>query len=84
MRAGLQELCEAGPVGESEVVGREIHVVGGVLEADAGQVGPVSRLNLPNEDVRVRPFGQRVCGKPRSTFEVAGSGQREVTTFPRV
>ena len=25
-----------------------------------------------------------VCGKPRSTFEVAGSGQREVTTFPRV
>jgi cytosine deaminase len=26
----------------------------------------------------------RVCGKPRSTFEVAGSGQREVTTFPRV
>ena len=27
---------------------------------------------------------QRVCGKPRSTFEVAGSGQREVTTLPRV
>ena len=26
----------------------------------------------------------RVCGKPRSTFEVAGSGQREVTTFERV
>ena len=27
---------------------------------------------------------QRVCGKPRSTFDVAGSGQREVTTLPRV
>ena len=23
--------------------------------------------------------GQRVCGKPRSTLDVAGSGQREVT-----
>src|SRR5262245_3772642 len=28
--------------------------------------------------------GYRVCGNPRSTFEVAGSGQREVTTFERV
>ncbi len=28
--------------------------------------------------------GQRVRGKPRSTWEVAGSGQREVTTLPRV
>ena len=27
---------------------------------------------------------QRVCGKPRSTDEVAGSGQRDVTTFERV
>ena len=27
---------------------------------------------------------QRVCGKPRSTLEVAGSGQRAVTTLPRV
>jgi hypothetical protein len=27
---------------------------------------------------------QRVCGKPRSTCDVAGSGQREVTTLPRV
>ncbi len=26
----------------------------------------------------------RVCGKPRSTFDVAGSGQRDVTTLPRV
>jgi hypothetical protein len=26
----------------------------------------------------------RVCGKPRSTFDVAGSGQRDVTTFERV
>ncbi len=28
--------------------------------------------------------GQRVRGKPRSTLEVAGSGQRWVTTLPRV
>jgi len=27
---------------------------------------------------------QRVCGKPRSTLLVAGSGQRLVTTLPRV
>ena len=26
----------------------------------------------------------RVCGNPRSTLLVAGSGQREVTTLPRV
>jgi hypothetical protein len=26
----------------------------------------------------------RVCGKPRSTFDVAGSGHRDVTTFERV
>ena len=26
----------------------------------------------------------RVCGKPRSTRDVAGSGQRDVTTLPRV
>ena len=26
----------------------------------------------------------RVWGNPRSTFDVAGSGQREVTTLPRV
>ena len=25
-----------------------------------------------------------VCGKPRSTFDVAGSGHRDVTTLPRV
>jgi hypothetical protein len=27
---------------------------------------------------------QRWVGKPRSIFDVAGSGQREVTTLPRV
>jgi len=27
---------------------------------------------------------QRVCGNPRSIDEVAGSGQRDVTTFDRV
>ncbi len=30
------------------------------------------------------PSIQRVCGNPRSTFEVAGSGHRDVTTLPRV
>ena len=30
------------------------------------------------------PVCQRVRGKPRSTLEVAGSGQRCVTTLPRV
>ena len=33
---------------------------------------------------RLRPQGQRVRGKPRSTLEVPGSGQREVMTFERV
>ena len=28
--------------------------------------------------------GHRVRGKPRSTLDVDGSGQREVTTLPRV
>ena len=35
------------------------------------------------EWVHVSPF-HRVRGKPRSTVEVAGSGQRDVTTLPRV
>ena len=30
------------------------------------------------------PHRYLVCGKPRSTFEVAGSGHRDVTTFERV
>ena len=33
---------------------------------------------------RRRPGSQRVCGNPRSTLLVDGSGQRDVTTFPRV
>ena len=28
--------------------------------------------------------GYLVCGNPRSTLLVEGSGQRDVTTFPRV
>ena len=32
----------------------------------------------------LRDAGQRVCGNPRSTLLVAGSGHREVTTLPRV
>ena len=43
--------------------------------------GPVQLLRAIEER---DPDVQRVCGKPRSTFEVAGSGQREVTTLPRV
>src|SRR3954449_1399610 len=37
-------------------------------------------------DVRDREddLDQRVCGKPRSTFDVAGSGKRVETTLPRV
>ena len=30
------------------------------------------------------PRAYLVCGNPRSTFDVAGSGQRDVTTFERV
>src|SRR3954447_4796795 len=57
---------------------------------DRGQ--PLGELpadrSLPQHPL-TRPYcslarGHRVCGKPRSTWLVAGSGQREVTTFPRV
>ena len=34
--------------------------------------------------IEERDPSQRVCGKPRSTCDVAGSGHREVTTLPRV
>ena len=52
----------------------------------------VERLLLVGEGVdpieQVGVAGHRppylVRGKPRSTFEVPGSGQREVTTFARV
>ena len=52
--------------------------------------GPGSHHDLTLENVYDGPrrarahLPQRVCGNPRSTFEVAGSGQREVTTFVRV
>ena len=36
------------------------------------------------DDVATRSQSYRVWGNPRSTFEVAGSGQRDVTTLPRV
>ena len=47
------------------------------------------RVRPPGEVRRGAPAGDalasyRVCGKPRSTFDVAGSGQRDVTTFVRV
>src|SRR6188472_3360889 len=40
--------------------------------------------SLPQRPLTRLAPGHRVCGKPRSTWLVAGSGQREVTTFPRV
>jgi hypothetical protein len=42
------------------------------------------RVELREQLVALEQLGQRVCGKPRSTFDVAGSGQRLVTTLPRV
>ncbi len=39
------------------------------------------RSTVKGQSVSLR---QRVCGKPRSTVLVAGSGHREVTTLPRV
>ncbi len=38
----------------------------------------------PAPTTRILNAVYRVCGKPRSTFDVAGSGQRDVTTFERV
>ena len=37
-----------------------------------------------DEEANERDAPQRVCGNPRSTWLVAGSGHRLVTTFPRV
>ncbi len=45
----------------------------------------VSRPGRSRGDARCRPGNAyRVCGNPRSTLLVAGSGQRLVTTLPRV
>jgi len=49
------------------------------LGAAAAFVGVAIAAFVPGAGPR-----QRVRGKPRSTSEVAGSGQREVTTLPRV
>ena len=50
------------------------------------QVLPFEQLaHVPILRRAAAPFAlYRVCGKPRSTFDVAGSGQRDVTTLPRV
>jgi hypothetical protein len=42
---------------------------------------PLGRRRDPSLELDSR---YRVCGNPRSTFDVAGSGQRDVTTLPRV
>ena len=69
-------------------------LVGGGLdrgdELAPGRVdlGPEAERPLQVGAVSLREFDerhrQRVCGKPRSIVDVAGSGQREVTTLPRV
>ena len=48
-------------------------------------VAPVTASSTPGRTVvSVMGASQRVRGKPRSMLEVAGSGQRCVTTLPRV
>lgn len=62
--------------------------VGGVLTGALGLLLVSGPPVLLREGVRrprsLRAGPYRVRGKPRSTLEVAGSGQREVTTLPRV
>src|SRR4051812_11227786 len=73
-RSLVREEPEVGEV--PNCVRREQHeAVGSVL---AQPVAALRELAL-----RYAPH-YLVCGKPRSTFDVAGSGQREVTTLPRV
>jgi len=68
------------PVGHDAGHGPQVgrHALGG-LE----QCGP--RLGLASQQVLAIVGGHhRVLGKPRSTLDVPGSGQRSVTTLPRV
>src|SRR4051812_21422136 len=59
---------------------RTLPGVGGAADA-APEMTPTP-MTRPAAAVRMEL--QRVCGNPRSTFDVAGSGHREVTTLPRV
>ncbi len=45
---------------------------------------PLARLVADDVAPALAELAQRVCGNPRSTLDVAGSGQRDVTTLPRV
>ncbi len=67
----------------------------GAAPSSAAALGDQARHGRRGDDARphdaARRAGdvhtarnQRVCGNPRSTFDVAGSGQRDVTTLPRV
>ena len=65
----------------------------GAREIDVGEHHPLEEVAARRDRCRCTADAagsddedahQRVCGKPRSTFEVAGSGQRDVTTFVRV
>ena len=58
---------------------RDVIVFHGAVAADAAWVQATAATHSGDEGP-----DQRVCGKPRSTFDLAGSGQREVTTFVRV
>ena len=48
------------------------------------QMSIVHVLGSAGQRSSTRPFDYLVCGNPRSTLLVAGSGQRDVTTLPRV
>ena len=64
---------------------RPRHVLRGGADRCLALVHPETVIDpICKSQTRRRRGGQRVCGKPRSTFEVAGSGQRDVTTFVRV
>jgi hypothetical protein len=55
-----------------------------VLRSGAIHLFALVHCRLGCRDLQIANPRQRVCGKPRSTCDVAGSGQRDVTTFERV
>ena len=69
-------------------VGQTLPQTRQVLRNRTVQRRPLVHRKSCCQDLRIRntcPLTpQRVCGNPRSTFDVAGSGQRDVTTFERV
>ena len=91
-RAGdLVRAADAHPAAEEESLALLVgHGRAGVVGAGEGGAGAPVLLGgrpwtlLGDHGCGRRAADQRVRGKPRSTFEVPGSGQREVTTLPRV